>query len=183
MPTMVERGALRVNTAHAGRAPARTRIVVYGSRIAMAHRKMLVDRVIVVAWRTPEEEDFRELAALAVSEHAKQGRPLLYDSVIGRNGIPMGAVRDMIPSFYTTLLTHCDSMHIVIEGTEFEQSIKRSVIASVMLQIDTRGRIFIENTLERVAMLSPPAVRPELVRAAQVAGDAKLFDFARNEEV
>ncbi len=154
---------------------------MYGSGIAMAHRKMLVDRVIVVAWRMPED-DFRELSALAASEHEKQGRPLLYESVIGRNGIPTGAVREMIPAFYTTLLLHCDSMHIVIEGSEFEQSIKRSVIASVMLQVDTRGRIFIENTLERVAMISPAAVRPELTHATIAAGQAKLFDFARSAD-
>jgi hypothetical protein len=144
---------------------------------------MLVERVITTAWRTPEETDFRDIMAEAAATHARLGRPLLYASVIGRNGIPTGAVRDMIPAYYSALLSHCDSMHIVIEGTEFEQSIKRSVIASVMLQLDTRGRIFIENTLERVEMISPAAVRPELARAAKVATEAKLFDFARSDDV
>ena len=106
--------------------------------------------------------------------HSKCGSAL-----IGKNGIPRGAVRDMMVGFYEKLLQHCDSMHVVIEGSEFEQSIKRSVIASVMLQLDTRGRIFIEGSLERVHHASPLAVRPELVRAAQVADERHLFDFAR----
>jgi len=145
----------------------------------MAQKRMLVDRVLVVAWRAPEEEDIREISREVEEQHAALGRPLLYYSVIGHRGIPQGTVRQMILEFYKTILAHCDSMHVVIEGSEFEQSIKRSVIANVMLQLDMRGRIFIESTLERVQLVSPPAVRPELVRAAQVASEAKLFDFAR----
>ena len=148
----------------------------------MAQRRMLVGRVLVVAWRSPEEADIRAISAEVAAEHARLGRPLLYQSVIGKQGIPKGVVRDMIVGFYTTLLQHCDSMHIVIEGSEFEQSIKRSVIANVMLQIDTRGRIFIESTLPRVHQASPLAVRPALVRAAQVADEQHLFDFARADE-
>jgi hypothetical protein len=146
----------------------------------MAHRRLLVDRVLVVSWRTPDESDIREISADLLARRAELGRPLLYYSVIGHKAIPTGAVRDMILDFYGVLLTSCDSMHVVIEGTEFEQSIKRSVIAAVTLQLDTRGRIFIENTLERVQAVSPFAVRPELARAAQVAGAAQLFDFARH---
>ncbi len=85
----------------------------------MAHRRMLVERVITTAWRTPEEADFRDIMAEAAATHARLGRPLLYASVIGRNGIPTGAVRDMIPAYYAALLSHCDSMHIVIEGNDF----------------------------------------------------------------
>lgn len=149
---------------------------------SMAQRRLLVDRVLVVAWRAPEEDDIRQICAQVAAEHARLGRPLLYHSVIGKNGIPQGVVRDMIVGFYATLLDHCDSMHVVIEGSEFEQSIKRSVIANVMLQIDTRGRIFIESTLERVHQASPPSVRQELVHAAQVADEAHLFDFARTDD-
>jgi hypothetical protein len=148
----------------------------------MAHRRLLVDRVLVVAWRTPEEEDIRAISAEVAAEHARQGRPLLYQSVIGRQGIPQGHVRHMIVGFYATLLQHCDSMHVVIEGSEFEQSIKRSVIASVMLQIDTRGRIFIEGSLDRVHQASPTAVRATLVHAAKIAEQQHLFDFARSDE-
>jgi len=52
--------------------------------------------------------------------------------------------------FYRDVLSHCDSMHVVIEGNEFEQSIKRSVIANVLLVVHGRGRIFIENSLDRI---------------------------------
>ena len=55
------------------------------------------------------------------------------------------------------------------------------VRARLALAATARGRIFIENTLERVEAISPSAVRPELARAAKVATEAKLFDFARTD--
>ena len=145
----------------------------------MANRRLLVDRVLCVAWRTPEPDDLSTITTELLAHKARLGRPLLYYSVIGIKGIPQGDVRDKLVAFYTALLATCDSMHVVIEGSEFEQSIKRSVIANVLLHVQARGRIFIENSLERVQLVSPPAIRPELVRAAQVATEARLWDFAR----
>ena len=146
----------------------------------MAQRRLLVDRVLCVAWRSPEHEDLLTIASEIPQHREKLGRPLLYYSVIGRNGIPTGEVREMLVDWYSLLLANCDSMHIVIEGSEFEQSIKRSVIANILLHVDARKRIFIENSLERVQLISPAAVRPELVRAAQVASEQGVWDFARN---
>jgi hypothetical protein len=141
----------------------------------MAHRHLLLDRVLVSAWKLPELGDIRALAEQATLEHARQGRQLLYLSVIGPASLPSGEI-----GFYQSMLAHCESMHIVIEGTEFQQSIKRSVIANVLLVVPARGRVFIENTLQGVIASSPPAVRVELANAAQVAGEQKLFDFARS---
>jgi hypothetical protein len=143
---------------------------------------MLVDRVLVVAWRMPEHEDVRVIARELAEHKTRLGRNLLYLSVIGRDGIPQGTVRDEIVSFYHSVLATCDSMHIVIEGSEFEQSIKRSVIAGVLLEVGgARGRVIVENSLQAVQMASPPALRPELARATQVATERGLFDFARGD--
>ena len=79
------------------------------------------------------------------------GRRLLYLSVIGPRALPQGNVRDELVGFYRDVLMYCDSMHVVIEGNEFEMSIKRSVIANVLLVVQARGRIFIENSLDRTA--------------------------------
>jgi hypothetical protein len=150
----------------------------------MAHRRVLVERVLVVAWRMPEHDDVVTITRELVEHRGRLGRPLLYLSVIGRNGIPQGGVRDEIVGFYHSVLANCDSMHIVIEGSEFEQSIKRSVIASVLLEVGgARGRVIVENSLQSVQMASPPSVRGELSRATQKATEQKLFDFARSEEL
>ena len=148
----------------------------------MAHKRLLVDRVLVVAWRMPEHEDVRDISRELNAQKARLKRNLLYLSVIGRNGIPQGTVRDEIISFYHTVLSNCDSMHIVIEGSEFEQSIKRSVIAGVLLEVGgARGRVIVENSLQSVQMASPPTVRPELANASRVATERGLFDFARGD--
>ena len=147
----------------------------------MAHRKLLVGRVLAVAWRTPEHEDL--VAVIDELRRAQEAlrQPLLYLSVIGGRALPEGTVRDALVGFYRDLLAHCEYLHVVIEGTEFEMSIKRSVIANVLLVVHARGRVFIENSLEHVRAASPIQVRGELSEAMKAASEQKLFDFARSE--
>jgi hypothetical protein len=147
----------------------------------MAQRRLFVGRVLVVAWRSPEHEDLVAVTDDLRKESTRLGRKLLYLSVIGPKSLPQGTVRDSLVSFYRDILSCCDSMHIVLEGNEFEMSIKRSVIANVLLVVQGRGRIFIENTLERVRAMSPYTVRNELEDATRAATDQHLFDFARSE--
>jgi hypothetical protein len=147
----------------------------------MAQRRLLAGRVLTVAWRSPEPLDLVAVVDDLRREQERQRRKLLYLSVIGPKSLPQGAVRDALVDFYRNILACCDSMHIVLEGNEFEMSIKRSVIANVLLVVQGRGRIFIENTLERVRAISPPAVRHELDEATRVATEQRLFDFARSE--
>lgn len=147
----------------------------------MAHRSLLVARVLAVAWRAPEHDDLVTVVDTLRQGSARLGRRLLYLSVIGPRALPQGTVRDELVGFYRDVLAYCDSMHVVIEGNEFEMSIKRSVIANVLLVVQGRGRIFIENSLERVRSASPPDVRPEIGEAMRTAGEQRLFDFARSE--
>jgi hypothetical protein len=142
---------------------------------------MLVERVLAVAWRAPEHEDLVTVVDTLRQGSARLGRRLLYLSVIGPRALPQGNVRDELVGFYRDVLTYCDSMHVVIEGNEFEMSIKRSVIANVLLVVQGRGRIFIENSLDRVRSASPGDVRHEITEAMRVAGERHLFDFARSE--
>ncbi|MGO8994456.1 MAG: hypothetical protein ACLQVI_14150, partial [Polyangiaceae bacterium] len=117
--------------------------------------------------------------AEVASTSARLGKKLLYLSVIGPSSIPRGEIRDELVGFYQSMLANAESMHIVIEGSEFQQSIKRSVIANVLLVVPARGRVFIENSIQAVIAASPASTRVELSRAAQLAGEQKLFDFAR----
>jgi hypothetical protein len=147
----------------------------------MAHRKILVGRVLAVAWRTPEHDDLVSVIDELRRAEGALGRKLLYLSVIGGRALPEGTVRDELVGFYRDLLQSCDTLHVVIEGTEFEMSIKRSVIANVLLVVHARGRVFIENSLEHVRAASPIQLRGELTDAMKAAIDQRLFDFARSE--
>jgi hypothetical protein len=147
----------------------------------MAHRRLLVDRVLAVAWRQPEHEDLVEVIDELRRTQLRLDRRLLYLSVIGPKALPQGSVRDELVGFYKDILTYCDSMHVVIEGNEFEMSIKRSVIANVLLVVHARGRVVIENTLEHVRAASPVHVRGELTDAMKAAAEAHLFEFARSQ--
>jgi hypothetical protein len=147
----------------------------------MAHRKLLAGRVLAVAWRTPEHEDLVSVIDELRRAEASLRHKLLYLSVIGGKALPQGTVRDDLVGFYRDVLSHCDSMHVVIEGSEFEMSIKRSVIANVLLVVQTRGRVFIEPSLEHVRAASPIHVRGDLTEAMRTAAEQRLFDFARSE--
>ena len=142
---------------------------------------MLVGRVLCVAWRSPEQDDLLTVIDDLRQASARLNRKLLYLSVIGPKALPQGTVRDALVGFYRDILSYCDSMHIVLEGNEFELSIKRSVIANILLVVQGRGRIFIENTLERVRDMAPTDVRAELGEAMRAAAAQNHFAFARTE--
>ncbi|MGD0526117.1 MAG: hypothetical protein ABSE49_13280 [Polyangiaceae bacterium] len=147
----------------------------------MPQRRMVVGRVLCVAWRAPESEDLVAVIDELRQARARLGRKLLYLSVIGPKSLPEGKVRDALVGFYRDILANCDSMHVVLEGNEFELSIKRSVIANVLLVVQGRGRVFIENTLERVRDVSPSEVRTELSEAMRAAAATSHFAYARSE--
>src|SRR5580704_5188922 len=146
----------------------------------MAQRRLLVGRVLAVAWRSPEQEDLVAVVDDLRRESTRLGRKLLYLSVIGPKSLPQGAVRDALVGFYRDILSCCESMHVVIEGNEFEMSIKRSVIANVLLVVQARGRVFIENSLEHVRAASPVHLRGEITDAMRAAAQEHLFEFARS---
>ena len=97
------------------------------------------------------------------------------DTVIGEP-LACSDIRDELVIFYTSLLKNCESMHIVIEGTEFQQSIKRSVIANMLLVVPARGRVFIENSLQGV--IAAGDISPPTSLEARNAGLHELLDVA-----
>jgi hypothetical protein len=137
-----------------------------------------MDRVLVSAWKTPEHEDVGAMQTELSDARARLEKPLLYLSVIGTASLPKGDIRDELVGFYQAILGSCESVHIVIEGAE-APSIKRSVIANVLLVVPSRGRVYIERSLSAVLAASPSTVRAELTRAAHAAEEQRLFDFAR----
>jgi hypothetical protein len=142
----------------------------------MAHLRTLVGRVLVVAWESPQHDDLVVIVDHLREATSRTGRRGLYLSVIGPKALPHGPVRDELVGFYRDVLACCDSMHVVVEGTEFESSIKRSVIAGVLLVVGARGRIFVGNTLDAVVAASPSAVRDELGAATRAAAARRLFE-------
>ncbi|MGH7295671.1 MAG: hypothetical protein ACRELB_12085, partial [Polyangiaceae bacterium] len=62
----------------------------------MAQRRLLVGRVLAVAWRSPEHEDLVAVIDDLRRESAKLGRRMLYLSVIGPKALPQGTVHDAL---------------------------------------------------------------------------------------
>jgi hypothetical protein len=149
----------------------------------MAYRWILEGRVMASAWSTPVGDELRAIVAEAHAASARLGRRLLYLSLVGPLAIPSESVREELAHYYSSVLACADSMHIVIDGSVMQQSIKRSFIASVALVVPTHGRVFVGSTIEALIAASPAETRAELTRAAQAAEREKLFELARTSSI
>jgi len=146
--------------------------------LAMPHRSLFVDRVFVVAWRTPVEEDIEVIASALEQRRAQLGRPLLYLSVIGARAIPSAAVRAAMVSFFRRIFATCDSMHVVTEGDEVVMKAKLGFIETNLEAIGAeRARVFVANRVADIAAVSPEGVRGEIAAALREANKQRLLEF------
>jgi hypothetical protein len=144
----------------------------------MPHRSLFVDRALVIAWRTPEEADLAAIVEALTQKHAELGRPLLYLSVIGARAIPTPAVREAMVPFFRSVLTLCESMHVVAEGPEPVLHVKIGFIQGILELVgEQRARVYVANSVADIAAASPEAVRPELARALREANAKRLLEF------
>ena len=144
----------------------------------MPHRSLFVDRVLVIAWRMPEEADLVAIADTLAKKHAELGRPLLYLSVIGARAIPSPAVREAMVPFFKQVLTLCESMHVVAEGAELVLKVKLGFIQGILDKVgEQQSRVYVANSVADIGAASPEAVRPELARAVREANAKRLLEF------
>jgi hypothetical protein len=135
----------------------------------MSYKWALIDRVFVMRWGPPDLADAEAL--LGNCEQAAQG--------IKQQLIVIMIMPPEVPAFgrgAARLLDCCETIHCVIEGDGFKNSIKRSVTTSVLLLSGKRGKMFVHKTLlEALEALRPRLHEVKLqssaiVAAAQVKG-------------
>ncbi|MCS6915491.1 MAG: hypothetical protein RMK29_14725 [Myxococcales bacterium] len=90
------------------------------------------------------------------SLHAKFGPVIGIGVVPPELPVPEGDVRRYINEKMPELLSHAETLHYVIEGQGFKNSILRSVVVSLLLLTGKRGQIYVHKSFEEaVEALTP----------------------------
>jgi hypothetical protein len=92
--------------------------------------------------------DLPRLNAALADSHRTLGEPVTYVAIVPEDCEPPND--DMRKAFSDTMeevLGHCNTMHFVMEGHGFKNSILRNALATVLLVKGQRNKVFVHRTL------------------------------------
>jgi hypothetical protein len=133
-----------------------------------------------VRWAAPSKADLPALNAQLADAHRKLGDPVTYIAIVPEDCEPPND--EMRAAFSDTMdevLSHCSTMHFVMEGQGFKHSILRNALATVLLVKGQRRKVFVHRTLTEALNASnqhkPPPKRIDvssMIHRAEVGGIA-----------
>lgn len=128
----------------------------------------LIAPVFFVRWKVPELVDLARVNASLAEAHHALGRPAFFVAIVpGDSQAPDEKMRRAFADTMEEVLTHCRTMHFVMEGEGFKHSILRNALATVLLIRGQRNRIFVHRSLGEA-----------LIIANQQASTKEKFDIA-----
>ena len=81
--------------------------------------------------------------------HATNERPVTYIAIIPEDCEPPNeAMRKRFADTMPEVLSHCQTMHFVMEGQGFKSAILRNALAAVLLVRGQRNKVFVHKTIE-----------------------------------
>ncbi|MEM6290372.1 MAG: hypothetical protein AAGA54_03875 [Myxococcota bacterium] len=137
----------------------------------MSCAKGHIDNLYFVRWIKPEVVDAEQIIEEVRALRTECGQALHYFALIGPTVDPPGDdVRASMKRSIDTLLEHCATVHLVIEGRGFRRAMARSIGTGIFLLSKNRGRTFAHDTLDDAlskAGLTPAQAAAVLSEAAQ----------------
>jgi hypothetical protein len=114
----------------------------------MPFRSTLAGNLYVVRWLEATAPDVRRVEQEAAGFRRGTKQPLHGLAIVGENVPPPDEVtRKTMGESMKTLLDHLETLHVVIEGGGFKNTILRSAMTGVMLLGGKRGRVFVHGTV------------------------------------
>ncbi len=114
----------------------------------MSCAKGNIDNLYFVRWIQPEVGDAEQIIEDVRALRTQQGQALHYFAIIGPEVDPPGDdVRSSMKKSIDTLLEHCATVHLVIEGRGFRRAMARSIGTGIFLLSKNRGRTFAHDTV------------------------------------
>lgn len=108
----------------------------------------LINEVYFVRWIEPAQDDVQRVVEEARDSKGKAGVPIRYLAIIGADlKPPSDEVRKGMRQTIDSLLEHCESVHLVIEGRGLRRAMARSIGTSVFLLSKNRGRTFAHDSV------------------------------------
>jgi hypothetical protein len=115
-------------------------------------------KVMFVLWGEPERQDFATIAAQARALYDARGPFVFIARVPAGAEAPRDSIRQDVSRCMSFLFERCASYHGVLEGTGFKTSAKRAVVATLLLMMRQRHKLYVHATVAEAAS----AVHPEL---------------------
>jgi hypothetical protein len=113
----------------------------------------LIRPVFFVRWKQPAMSDLALLGNKLEQAHEDNGRPVIYVAIIPEDCEPPNdAMRKRFADTMHEVLSHCRTMHFVMEGQGFKSAILRNALAAVLLVRGQRNKVFVHKTIEEALM-------------------------------
>ena len=114
----------------------------------MSCKRGNIDEFYFVRWSEPEVSDADTILAEVRDLKGQRNDDLHYIAIVGAElKPPSDEVRASMKKSIDELLTHCRSVHLVIEGRGFRRAMARSIGTSIFLLSKNRGRTFAHDTV------------------------------------
>lgn len=136
----------------------------------MPYKSTWVDRVYLLRWTgQPQIGDVDAVLAEVHAKHRSLGQPVIGVTIIPVDiPPPEGESRKIMGGKLDPLIACCETLHFVIEGSGFKNSVIRSAVTSVLMLTDKRGKITVHKTYEEALHAITPRLKELGVMSSRV---------------
>src|SRR5438132_1522036 len=115
----------------------------------MSYRSALVDRILLMRWDVAALSDVDALLSESKAAYRSLGKPLITIMIVPVDvPAPADDIRKAMGQSAAALLECTEIIHLVMEGTGFKNSIKRSVTTSVLALTGKRGKMVVHKDFD-----------------------------------
>jgi hypothetical protein len=143
----------------------------------MSYSLGIFNRVFVVQWVVPELSDPATVLHQLARAHEAARTPLIYVAIVGKDSKPPSdPVKKALGEGMKKALEYCESVHFIMEGTGFTQTINRSILGAIFLVAGKRGKVFVASSAEEAILRAPEHLHTELAAALLTARGRGMFN-------
>ena len=97
----------------------------------------VIDRIFFVRYaQPPTKEAMKAVLERVAQAHSRLGsnQPLIYvGSIDSKSKVPNAEERNNLSELLTALRQHCEVVHLIIEGSELQNSLQRVIISGMLI--------------------------------------------------
>jgi hypothetical protein len=95
----------------------------------------VVDRIFFVRYvRPPSKEDVKTVLGRVIAAHQRLNQPLIYiGSIDSKTKVPNSEERNNLNELLTALRPYCEVVHLIIEGSDLQNSLQRVIISGMLI--------------------------------------------------
>ncbi|WP_224240520.1 DofB protein [Hyalangium gracile] len=140
---------------------------------ATSFKSDVVDRIFFVRYlRPPSKEDAKAVLERVAVAHKRLAQPLIYvGSIDSKSKVPNSEERNNLNELLLTLREYCEVVHLIIEGSELQNSLQRVIISGMLIVTRTYDNYLsvhksVDSTVEDLTKRLKKDARP-LIRVAR----------------